>query len=318
MDRFRAMQIFTRVVEVRSFSKAAKALTLSPASVTTAIQSLEKLFGVRLLVRTTRQLTVTHAGATYYERCRSILADLEQTEAQLFGVAAEPKGRLRVEITDWIARQLVLPVLRTFQDRFPDVTLQIRMREAAEDSLQERFDCAIYAGPLQDSGFVARRIGVLKSVICAAPAYISRHGEPRHVEELSNHYAVGLFSGRSGRAQPWDFMIDGAAVSIKMNHRLEVNESDRYVDCGLLGLGLIRSPEWQVRRYLQSGRLREVLAQWMCPPAPISVIYPNRGLVSPTLRVFIDWIASVFDGSPLSRQNEMFVVSKTEQLPSVS
>jgi LysR family transcriptional regulator for bpeEF and oprC len=310
MDRFRAMRIFTRVVEARSFSKAAQALTLSPASVTTAIQSLEKLFGVRLLVRTTRQLTLTHAGATYYERCRSILADLEQTEAQLFGVAAEPKGRLRVEITGWIGRQLVLPVLRTFQDRFPDVTLQIRMREAAEDSLQERFDCAIHAGALQDSRFVARRIGVLKSVICAAPAYISRYGEPKHVEELSNHYAVGLYSARSGRAEAWDFMIDGAAVSIKMNHRVEVNESDGYVECGLLGLGLIRSPEWQVRSYLQSGRLREVLAQWMCPPAPISLIYPNRGLVSPTVRVFIDWVVSVFDASPLSRQ--------AEQLPSVS
>lgn len=302
------MQIFTRVVEARSFSKAATALTLSPASVTSAIQSLEKLFGVRLLQRTTRQLTLTHAGATYYERCRSILAELEQTEAQLFGAAAEPKGRLRVEITGWIARQLMLPVLRTFQDRFPDVTLQIRMRDATDDSLQERFDCAIFAGTLQDSRFVARRIGVLKSVVCAAPAYISRHGEPTHVEELSNHYAVGFSSGRTGRAEAWDFMLDGATVSIKMNHRLEVNRSDGYVACGLLGLGLIRSPEWQVRSHLESGRLREVLAQWTCPEAPVSVIYPQRGLVSPAVRVFIDWIVGVFEGSPLSSSGEPLVV----------
>lgn len=308
MDRFRAMQIFTRVVEARSFSKAAKALTLSPASVTSAIQSLEKLFGVRLLQRTTRQLTLTHAGATYYERCRNILADLEQTEAQLFGAAAEAKGRLRVEITSWIARELMLPVLRTFQDQFPDVTLQIRMRDAADDSLQERFDCAIYAGALQDSRFVARRIGVLKSVICAAPAYISRYGEPRHVEELSNHYAVGFLSGRTGRAEAWDFMIDGAAVGIKMNHRLEVNQSEGYVACGLLGLGLIRSPEWQVRSHLQSGRLREVLAEWTCPPAPVSVIYPQRGLVLPSVRVFVDWIVNVFEGSPLSSSGEPLII----------
>lgn len=289
------MQIFTRVVEVRSFSKAARALTLSPASVTSSIQSLEKLFGVRLLLRTTRHLTLTHAGATYYERCRNILADLAQTEAEMFGAASQPLGTLRVEITSWIARQLVLPVLQTFQDQFPDVTLQIRMREAADDSLQERFDCAIHAGSLQDSRFVARRIGVLKSVTCAAPAYISRYGEPRHVEELSNHYAVGFSSGRTGRAEAWDFMIDGAAVSVKMNHRVEVNESCGYVTCGLQGLGLIRSPEWQVRSYLQSGRLREVLAEWACPPAPISVVYPQRGLVSPAVRVFIDWVVSVFE-----------------------
>jgi LysR family transcriptional regulator for bpeEF and oprC len=298
MDRFQAMQVFTRVVEANSFSKAAQAMRLSPSSVTSVIQNLEESLGVRLLQRTTRQLHVTDDGAVYYERCLHILADLEQAEASVRSATGEPKGRLRVEIAGSIGRQIVLPTLKDFHERFPDVELLIGLGNGNVDLIQDGVDCAIRAGNLQSSRLVARRIGTLKSVVCASPAYLARHGEPTSLDELSRHQAVGIVCERTGRPQEWDFVVEGEMVSVKLNSRLAVNESDGYVMCGLQGLGLIRPLEFLVRPYLKSGRLREVLSHLKAPSVPLFAIYPHSRLVSPAARVFVNWIIELFERSP--------------------
>ena len=295
MDRTQAMHVFTRVVEASSFRRAARTLNLSPASVTIIIQNLEQSLGVRLLQRTTRQLSLTVDGTTYYELCRRILADLEDTEACFRSAAHAPKGRLRVEIPGSIGRLIVLPALHSFQERFPDVELTIALAEKHTDLIQEGLDCAIRLGTLPSSGLVARKIATLRPVICAAPSYLARHGEPKTIEDLSRHRAVDFTCSRTGRPKEWAFIVDGQLVNLKLDSRLAVNESDGHVMCGLQGLGLIRSLDRLVQPYLRSGRLREVLTHVAAPLEPLSIIHAGDRLASPTVRAFINWIMELFE-----------------------
>jgi len=292
------MQVFTRVVEARSFTKAAEAMLLSRSSVTTVIQNLEASLGVQLLLRTTRRLNLTIDGEAYYEQCRRILADLEQAEAFLRRGTDRPRGRLRVEIAGSIGRLIVLPALRGFHERYPDVELLIGFGDQSVDFVQDGIDCAIRVGALPSSTLVARRIDTLRSIVCASPEYLARHGEPKTIADLSRHHAVNLASNPGDRPKEWVFTADGGIVSAKLQSRLTVNESSSHVMCGLQGLGLIRPLECLARPYLRSGRLREVLSHLKVPSEPLSVIYPRDRIASPAVRVFVDWIAELFERAP--------------------
>lgn len=294
MDRFQAMQVFTRIVETNSFSKAAQAVLLSPSSVTTIIRNLEHSLGVQLLQRTTRRIHLTPDGATYYESCRRILNDVEQTETSFRSAAGETKGRLRVEVASSIGRLIVLPALGEFQERFPDIELSLGLGDKSVDLVQGGIDCAIRAGEIKSSRLVARRIGMLRTAVYAAPAYLARHGEPETIQDLLSHQAVGFVSGKSCQSFEWDFLCDGETVSARMNFRVSVDESDTYVTCGVQGMGLIRLFECCAQPYLRSGRLREVLGHLKTPLVPLSAIYPHSRFVSPAVRAFSSWIVELF------------------------
>jgi LysR family transcriptional regulator, regulator for bpeEF and oprC len=299
MDRLQAMRIFTRVVEANSFNKAAEKLSLSRSSVTTIVKNLEAFLGVRLLYRTTRRLNLTVDGAAYYERCQRILADIEETEARFHSAAAQPRGKLRVDMTGAIGRLVVFPNLGEFQKRFPDVDLSIRLSDRIVDLIQEGIDCAIRVGELEDSSLVARRIGSFKWTVCAAPEFIERYGEPKRIEDLSDYRSVGYISCQTGRAKSWEFIVDGETRYIKVPSTLTVNDIDAYVTCGLKGLGLIRPPYCVAQPYLESGQLRELLQTSKAPLAPISIVYPQNRQVSSAVRAFVDWAAELFAEHPL-------------------
>lgn len=299
MDRFQAMQVFTRVVDANSFTQAAESLGLPRTTVTTTIQNLEKLLQVRLLNRTTRRLSLTPDGAAYYERCARILADVEDTEASFRDVARGPKGRLRVDVPTSIGRKILIPALSEFRTRYPDLELVIGMTDRPVDLVQEAVDCAVRAGNLADSTMVARRIGNFHGVTCASPDYLERHGTPTTLDDLAHHEAVHYFSSRTGRTIDWDFIVDGNVREMKVEGGVSVNDSDAYVDCALQGMGMIQSPRFLVLPYLQSGELREVLSQWQPAPLPISVVYLHNRHLSPKVRAFVDWVADLFAGCPL-------------------
>jgi LysR family transcriptional regulator for bpeEF and oprC len=293
------MQIFTRVVETSSFNKAAAVLSLSPSSVTGSIKNLETFLGVRLLHRTTRRLNLTLEGTRYYESCRRILSQLAEVEAEFQTRSAQLRGVLRIHMPAAIGRMVVLPSLDEFQSRHPEVDLNISLGDRAVDPIQESLDLVVRAGALEDSSFVARRIAEFQWVVCAAPAYIARHGEPRAVEDLTRHRAVGYSYFNAGRIKEWDFNIQGEMISSRLNSSLQVNDADGYLTCGLQGLGLIRPPSYVARPYLDSGRLREVLSGFKAPPLPLSIVYAHGRLVSPVARAFVDWLTGVFANNPL-------------------
>ncbi|WP_168789867.1 LysR family transcriptional regulator [Paraburkholderia aromaticivorans] len=299
MDRLQAMQVFTRVVDTNSFTRAAETLDLPRASVTTIIQNLEAFLGTRLMHRTTRRLSLTPDGAAYYERCVRILADVEETEASFQSGNKKPHGKLRIDMPGSIGRLLVIPSLCEFHTRYPDIDLQLGLTDRPVDLLQEGVDCVVRVGALQDSSLVARRIGLFEGVTCAAPDYIERAGMPTSLEDLENHKAVNYFSSRTGRTLDWAFVVDGKEVEVKMKSIVSVNDADAYVTCGLEGFGLIQPALFMVLPHLRSGQLVEVLPELKPLPMPISAVYPHSRHLSPKVRVFVDWIAELFDRCPL-------------------
>ncbi|CAB3641143.1 HTH-type transcriptional regulator PgrR [Paraburkholderia sediminicola] len=299
MDRLQAMQVFTRVVDTNSFTRAAETLDLPRASVTTIIQNLEAFLGTRLMHRTTRRLSLTPDGAAYYERCVRILADVEETEASFQSGNKKPHGKLRIDMPGSIGRLLVIPSLCEFHTRYPDIDLQLGLTDRPVDLLQEGVDCVVRVGALQDSSLVARRIGLFEGVTCAAPSYIERAGMPTSLEDLENHKAVNYFSSRTGRTIDWAFMVDGKEIEVKMKSIVSVNDADAYVTCGLEGFGLFQPALFMVLPHLRSGQLVEVLPELKPLPMPISAVYPHSRHLSPKVRVFVDWIAELFDRCPL-------------------
>lgn len=297
MDRLQAMQVFTRVVDANSFTRAAETLAMPRASVTTIIQNLEALLGVRLLHRTTRRLSLTPEGAGYYEHCIRILTEISEADASFQVGNRKPHGALRVHMPSLLGRRVVLPALPEFHERYPDIELQFGMSDRPVDLVRDGFDCEIRVGPLEDSSMVARRVGVMNRVSCASPAYLEKFGEPRTLEELEQHRAVN-FAYALGRPMPWIFLIDGKLHEIRMNSIVTVNDSDAYVSCALEGFGLIQPTLFSVIPHLMDGSLVEILQGVYPKPKPISIVYPHNRHLSMTVRVFADWIADLFASVP--------------------
>lgn len=294
MDRLLSMQIFARVVEMHSFTRAADSLFMPKSGVTRAVKDLEKFLGVRLLQRTTRHISLTPDGTLYFEHCRRLLADIEGVESNFPGRSGQPRGCLRVDMTLSLARLVVLPCIKDFQSRYPDVELTLTASDRTVELVQEGIDCVIRAGTPEDSTtLVAKRIGSFEWVTCASPDYLARHGTPKSLEDLTRHEAVGYLSSRTARTLDWNFESNSEHRSIRMRERLIVNDTDAYVTCGLEGLGLIRAGSYMVRPYLISGRLRQVLADHVAPAVPLSVLYPQNRQLSPTVRAFTDWVGEV-------------------------
>ena len=193
-----------------------------------------------------------------------------------------------------LARLVILPSIKDFQSRFPDVELTLTVSDRTVELVQEGIDCVIRAGTPEDSpALVAKRVGVFDWVTCASPEYVSQYGTPETLEDLARHHAVGYLSSRMARSMDWHFAVDGEQRSIQMQERLIVNDTDAYVACGLRGVGLIRAGSYMVIEHLISGRLRRVLANYSSPAVPLSMLYPKNRHLSPTVRVFVDWVEQI-------------------------
>lgn len=293
MDRFQSMQLFTRIVELGSFTRAAEDLQLPRASVTLAVQDLEKRLGTRLLQRTTRHVSTTPDGQAYYERCQRLLADLEEAESAFGSALLKPRGKLRVDLQGTLARHFVLPRIGEFCERYPDVELEIGLGDRLVDLVREGVDCVLRGGELRDSTMVARRVALLQQVTCASREYLRRHGTPTTVDALRGHQAVNFLSQRTGKPLPFDLLVDGVARSVQLKGPVAVSDADAYHACCAAHLGLIQVPRYHIAPRLADGSLCEVLADCRPAPMPVSVLYPHSRQLSPRVRVFVDWLAQV-------------------------
>jgi len=282
------------VVETHSFTRAADSLGMPRGSVTRVIQDLEAFLRVRLLNRTTRSVSVTSDGAAYYERCLQILADVDAAELALAAPGSAPRGRLRVDMSGSLGKRIVVPALGDFHARYPDIDLTLGFGDRVVDLVQEGVDCVIRIGALDDSSLVARRLGVYPLVTAASPGYLARHGVPHSLEALQAHWAVNFVSSRTGRAVSLQFERDGHVTQVRPRSRLSANDGDAYLQCGVLGLGLIQVPRLMAEPHLDRGELVEVLAGLRPAPLPISAVYPHGRHVSPQVRAFLDWTAERF------------------------
>ena len=294
MDRFDALQLFTRIVELGSFSQAADALGIPRATATYAIKKLEARLGVRLLERTTRHVRPTLDGQAFYDRCLHVLSELEEAEASLRHLAANPRGVLRVDMHGTHATRIVLPRINEFHNRYPQIDLIIGSGDRLVDLVREGVDCVIRAGEPQDSTLVARRIAIIPQIICASPEYLDRFGTPTCPEELTSHRVVKFFSGNGAVDDTLELVINGQIRQFKLGGWMSVNNADSYVACALHGCGLIQLPRYHIEDPLNDGRLIEVLPDWPCPALPLSVMYPFQRQLSSRVRVFIDWVRQIY------------------------
>lgn len=287
------MQLFTRIVERGSFTKAADDLQLPRATVTLAVQQLEKRLGTRLLHRTTRVVSPTQDGTAYFERCQRLLADLEEAESAFDTTGTRPRGKLRVDLQGSLAKHCVLPQIGDFFERYPDIQLEIGMGDRYVDLVREGVDCVMRSGTLDDSSMVARRVALMQQVTCASREYLQRHGTPTTIDALRAHRAVNFLSSRNGKVLPFDFVVDGKPQWLPMKAVVTVNDADAYAACCRAHLGLVQVPLYRVKSDLADGRLVEVLPQWRPAPMPVSVLYPHSRQLSPRVRVFVDWLCEV-------------------------
>jgi DNA-binding transcriptional LysR family regulator len=293
MDRIELFKVFARVVESGSFTKAATTLGLPRSSISAAIQTLEGRVGARLLSRTTRKVAPTQDGHAFYERCLRVIADVEEIENLFRDDGVLPSGRIRIDVPGRIGRLILAPALPEFLARFPEIDVDFGSTDRAVNLIEENIDCVLRVGPLADSGLIARHVGALRLINVASPAYLARHGTPRHPDDLAAHLAVNYASPSNGRIVPWEWIADGAAKSCTPRARVTVNSAEAYIACCLAGLGLIQIPAYDVRDHLASGALVEVMPNFCAAPMPLTLLYPHRQHLSHRLRVFIDWLEGV-------------------------
>jgi DNA-binding transcriptional LysR family regulator len=292
MDRFDAMRVFTRIVERRSFGRAADDLGLPRSSVTDAVKGLEARLGVRLLQRTTRQVSPTLDGEAYYQRCVSLIADLEDAEGAFAG--AKPSGLIRVELHGTLARHFLLPGLPRFRDQYPDIRLHFGEAHQALDMIREGFDCILRAGELADSPLIRRLLATLDRGTFASPGYIERFGTPRTPDDLETHEMVGFLTPDTGEIAPLTFQAGGGIRHLTLSTMMTVTGPETNVASACLGLGLIQVPRYRVVAELATGALVEVLADFPPTQLPVHLLYSHTRQLSPRLRVFIEWAAEQF------------------------
>lgn len=289
-----AMRQFARVAELASFTQAAESLGCPKATVSATVQRLERQLGTRLLHRTTRRVQLTQDGQAFYERCKDVLADLEELEQLFLPTPAALRGRLRVDLPVGAARQLVLPRLPEFMAAHPQLEIELSCTDRRVDLVREGFDCVLRVGALGDSSLVARPLGWLRQLNLASPEYLRVHGVPLSLEDLAGHRLIHYASVLGQRSAGFEYVdAAGQACSLPMAGTLTVNNSEAYEAACLAGAGLVQVPVPGLSELVAQGRLVEVLPQFQAPPLPVSLVYAHRRQLPQRVQVFMNWLSEV-------------------------
>jgi len=286
VDRLHLINVFTAVVDANGFAGAARKLNISPPAVTRAISELEAHLGVRLLTRTTRVVRVTDAGARYVEDCRRILADLAEADESVSGLHGAPRGRLTLTAPVLFGALYVTPIVTEYLQRYPEVTASCWFLDRVVNMMDEGVDIAVRIGELPDSSMQAVRVGKVRRVICAAPSYLERHGEPQSPDELAAHTIVSA-SGVTP-APEWRLVENGAARIVKLQPRMITTTNDSAVAAAVAGFGLSRLMSYQVAEHVREGRLKILLSEFETAPLPVQLVHREGRHASQKARAFLD------------------------------
>jgi LysR family transcriptional regulator for bpeEF and oprC len=293
MEDFAAISAFVRVVEAKSFAAAAAQLGMTPSGVSRAVSRLEERLGARLLFRSTRSLRLTEDGASFHARCKEILADLHEATEALGHASRVPRGRLKVGMSPAIGRAALLPRLAEFEERYPEIRLELAMSDQLYDLNEAGMDCAIRTGPLEDSNFIARKIGYLRNVVCASPEYLARHGVPRTIEDLKRHRCIN-YVYPNGRQRLWQFDQPGGTVDVEIDAHLLINDAESVIQAVAAGLGVTQLPHMLACCLLQQGRLELVMTDTISTGKPVWIVYPQKKHLSARVHAFIEWVQALF------------------------
>jgi DNA-binding transcriptional LysR family regulator len=286
MDRLHQMAVFVAVAEESGFAAAARRLRMSPPAVTRAVAFLEQRLGVRLLMRTTRLVRTTDAGARYLEDARRILLEADEADEAAAGVNATPRGHLAVTAPVLFGRIYVMPVITAYQRTFAETTVSALFIDRVVNMVEEGLDVGIRIGPLPDSTLRAIRVGQVHRVVCASPAYLKRHGSPKTPADLARHAIVAATSASA--ATEWAFASGKEKIAVRLRPRILVNTNDGALEAATSGFGLTRLISYQVANELAAGTLKTVLRDFEQTPLPVHVIHREGRYGSAKVRSFVD------------------------------
>ena len=297
MDRLRAFEVFVTVVARGSFTKAADALDTSPANVTRYVNELEAHLGTRLLNRSSRKLSLTEGGEALYERAKAILEEVAETEALAATASLQPRGRLRINAPLSFGILVLAPLWPRFMARHPEVELDVVLIDRIVDIVEEGYDLAIRISRAGSPTHVARRLSTSRNIVCAAPAYLARHGTPRVPADLAQHVCLGYTYGAT--ADEWHFVdTDGQPHAVKVRWAMRANNGDTARAAALAGAGVIWQPSFLIGEDVRAGRLIELLPGYRMPDIDIQAIYASRRHLSAKVRVMVDFLAEALQGTP--------------------
>ena len=288
------MAFFSLLARCGSFSVAARELDLSTPAISKRLAQMEARLGVQLLNRTTRRVGLTSEGETYLAHARRILADIDDMEQLVANAVATPKGLLRVNATLGFGRSHIAPLISGFVKLHPQVEVQLQLSVDPPPLTEDAFDVCVRFGELPDARVLARKLAPNRRLLCAAPSYLARHGTPRVPNDLGRHDCIGIRQGDEAYGI-WRLSLGKRVESVKVRGKLSTNDGEIAVNWALAGHGIVMRAEWDIARYLRSGRLRQVLENYRTPSADIHAVYPQRHQVSARVRAFVDYLAAHFE-----------------------
>ncbi|MBT6093254.1 MAG: LysR family transcriptional regulator [Rhodospirillaceae bacterium] len=297
MDKSSEMAVFVRVVDTESFSQAARALKLTPSAVSKLISRLEDRLGTRLLNRTTRRLSLTEEGRTYYQRCLPILAAIDEAERELTELHTEPKGLLKVNSSTAFGHMYVAPLLPELLDRYPELRVQLTLTDSIVNLVEEEVDVAIRIARMPDSTLIARKLATAKRMVAAAPSYLEQYGTPHSPADLKDHNCLTL--SFETQLNQWEFKVNDGPQHFRFSGNFETNNAVAMEQAAVAGMGLIRAADFVIAADIAAGRLVPVLTDYeIDEPTNIYAVYSHNRHLSPKVRAFVDILVETFTPEP--------------------
>lgn len=293
MDQLVCMKSFARVAELHSFTRAADALGLSRAVVSTHVRDLERHLRCQLFHRTTRRVGLTSDGAEYLPRCQRILAEVQAADEAVRRSRLAVAGRLRVDVPVAFGRGLLIPALPRFTQRYPELQLEVQLNDRVINVIEEEVDVVVRVGPVREPHLIQRRVVGTRLITCAAPEYLREHGSPADPDELRRHKLIGHLSSTTHRPYKWLFQRGTVRRQLQLPYSVSFNGVEARIQAAMRGVGIVQAMDLMVAEPLAAGRLQVVLHEWSAPGAPISVVSRSGLRHSPRIRVFADFAAEL-------------------------
>lgn len=290
------MSFFSLLARCGSFSAAARELDVTTPAISKRLAQMEARLGVQLLNRTTRRVGLTAEGETYLSHARRILAEIDDMEQLVSSAAAAPRGLLRVNATLGFGRSRIAPLISAFVKLHPQVQVQLQLSVDPPPLAEDSFDVCVRFGEPPDARVLARHLAPNRRLLCAAPSYLARHGIPKVPHDLARHDCIGIRQGDEAYGI-WRLTLGKRTETVKVRGNLSTNDGEIAVNWALAGHGIVMRAEWDIARYLRSGRLKQVLENYRAPSADIHAVYPQRHQVSARVRAFVDFLAAHFEKS---------------------
>ena len=292
---FDELRIFTRVADLASFSRAAEQMGLAKGHVSTSVRQLEARLGTRLLHRTTRSVTLTADGERFLERCKELLSEAEQLQAMFKPASSGLTGRLRIDLPNALARDVILPRLPEFLRQHPQLEVGVSTTDRRVDLVHEGFDCLLRIGQLSNSDLVARPLGSMRMTNAASPGYLREYGVPHTLADLARHRVVHYTPNLRTSDAAWDYIdpADSTAKQLAMHAAVSVNGTDAYQAAALAGLGMIQAPTIGLQALLDSGALVAVMPHYSAAPMPVSLMVANRRQLAPRVEAIMQWLTAL-------------------------